>query len=475
MSTIIKLRSGRLLAFSLQGAFSCWVFRSGNRRTWNRTISGALRNTGFAIYYAGRTRLRSWSELMFDGASFQPAIGSPHANRFLNWFVRKSLADVMAGKHVEVLSPLGLVDIVIVGQIPPPTHGQALSIEALTQARFRRIRIHHVPMDFSQSIEEVGRIRLRKAWRLARLIFRVLKLRVRMQAPVLYYPPAGPDLVPVLRDIAFLLVVRPFFRTLVLSFHAAGIEDMETRLPRGLRPLFRRAYYNAELAIHKYPPEPNRRLMPARQRVVVPSGIEDVYPDFEMTPKVQDRFTVLFVGILTPTKGIWTLLEAVSTLSQQGIDVQAVLVGEFDESEIYSAWNERVAELGLEDRISLTGRLVGKKKWLHFRQADVFCLPTHYENEALPRVIIEAMQFALPVVASAWRGVPSLVQDGVTGFLVPPRDPSALAERIERLAADRSLRRIMGEQARRVYLQRFTLDAHVSAMERVLLSAANPR
>lgn len=378
----------------------------------------------------------------------------------------------MASVHFGAPSPLPLVDVVVVGQIPPPTHGQALSIQALIQARFTRIRIHHVPMEFSQSIEEVGRIRLRKAWRLARLVFRVLKLRVKMRAPVLYYPPAGPELVPVLRDIAFLLVVRPFFRTFVLSFHAAGIEDMEARLPRGLRPLFRLAYYNATLAIHKYPPESNRRLMPARQHVVVPSGIEDVFPAFEALPTVQDRFTVLFVGILTPTKGIWTLLEAVSILRQQGIDVQAVLVGEFDESDTNSLWNQRVAALGLNDHFRLAGRLAGEKKWLQFRQADVFCLPTHYESEALPRVIIEAMQFALPVVASAWRGVPSLIQDGVTGFLVPPRDPSALAKRIERLAADHSLRCTMGERARRVYLQRFTLDAHVSAMERVLLSAA---
>jgi glycosyltransferase involved in cell wall biosynthesis len=362
--------------------------------------------------------------------------------------------------------------VILVGQTPPPVHGQALAIERLVHAPFSRIAIHHVPMDFSKAIEDVGRLRLRKLWRLLRLIWRVLRVRSRTGARILYFPPAGPALVPVLRDMVFLAVVRPFFPAVVFDFHAEGLWDMEPRLPAPMRPLFRSAYHNATLAIHKYPPEWNRRALPARRNVVVPYGIEDEFPAYETAPREPHGFTVLYVGILTPGKGIWTLLESLSALLERGIEVHAVFVGEFASPGVEAEWKERVAHAGIAGRVRHLGRLEGDAKWLEFRQADVFCFPSEYENEALPLVVIEAMQFVLPVVASAWRGIPSLVQDGVTGFLVGPRDPVALADRLEWLAEDDSLRASMGAAGRQVYLERFTVEAHLSAMEDALCSAA---
>jgi glycosyltransferase involved in cell wall biosynthesis len=363
--------------------------------------------------------------------------------------------------------------VIVVGQTPPPVHGQALAIERLVTAEFRQVVIHHVRMDFSSDMADVGRVRPRKLWRLARLVWRVLAARFRTGARVLYYPPAGPRTVPVIRDIFFLNVVRPFFPVLVLDYHAAGLPEMEDRLPATFRPMFRRAYHGATLAIHKYPPEWNDRNLPAGRDVVVPYGIEDVYSRHPASPRKEHRLHVLFVGILTESKGIWILLDAVAELAERGVDAEATFVGEFGSAPTEVEFNERVRRANLSERVRLTGRLVGEAKWREFRQADVFCFPSHYENEALPLVVIEAMQFALPVVASAWRGIPSLVQDGLTGFLVPPRDPAAVAERVQRLADDATLRPRMGAAGREAYLARFTLEAHLAAMEEALLTAAS--
>lgn len=362
--------------------------------------------------------------------------------------------------------------VVLVGQTPPPVHGQALAIQRLVRARFERIVVHHVPMDFSTDMEEVGRVRLRKVWRLLRLVWRVLRMRFRTGARVLYYPPAGPVLVPVLRDMMFLSVVRPFFPTVVFDFHAAGLWDMEPRLPAPLRPVFRWAYHDAALAIHKYPQPPNQRTLAAQRCVVVPYGIEDEFPAYEATQRQSQGFTLLFVGILTASKGIWTLLDALVELHGRGVGARAVFIGEFASDRTAAEWRERVVRPGLGERVQHLGRLEGDAKWREFRQADVFCFPSEYENEALPLVVIEAMQFALPVVASDWRGIPSLVQDGVTGFLIGPRDPIALADRLERLAGDGTLRTRMGSEGRQRYLERFTVEAHLAAMEDALLSVA---
>jgi glycosyltransferase involved in cell wall biosynthesis len=363
--------------------------------------------------------------------------------------------------------------VILVGQTPPPVHGQALAIERLVRAGFRRVEVHHVRMDFSSQMTEVGRFRLRKLWRLGRLVWRVLAARFRSGARTLYYPPAGPQTAPVVRDILFLNAVRPFFPVLVLDYHAAGLPDMESQLPALFRPLFRRAYEDATVAIHKYPPEWNTRNLPAGRDIVVPYGIEDVYPHYQTVKGKNHCLRLLFVGILSDGKGIWTLLDAVAELARRGVDVQAGFMGEFTSAPSEADFDECVRQAGLSDRVRLMGRLMGAAKWREFSKADVFCFPSHYENEALPLVVIEAMQFALPVVASAWRGIPYLVQDGVTGFLVPPRDPVAVADRVQRLEGDATLRARMGAAGRTAYLARFTIDAHLAAMEEALLTAGS--
>jgi glycosyltransferase involved in cell wall biosynthesis len=361
--------------------------------------------------------------------------------------------------------------IVLVGQTPPPFHGQALAIERLVKAPFSRIVIHHVPMDFSASMAEIGRVRPGKVGRLVRLIWRTLRTRTTTDARTLYYPPAGSRLVPVLRDVLFLCMIRPFFPVLVLDLHAGGLADMEERVPFFLRWLFRRAYHGATLCIERYPSTTSKRL-PALRHAVVPYGVEDEYPRFAHVDQDPAGFTVLYVGVVTATKGVWTLLEAVAVLNQRGVDVRTVVVGEFGSEEDAAEWTTLLDRYGLQHRVTHTGRLIGDAKWREFGRAHAFCFPSYYENEALPIAIIEAMQFRLPVVATNWRGIPYLIRDTETGFLVPPRDSAALADRLEVLALNADTRNAMGAKAREIFLERYTVKSYLTAMERALASAA---
>jgi glycosyltransferase involved in cell wall biosynthesis len=103
----------------------------------------------------------------------------------------------------------------------------------------------------------------------------------------------------------------------------------------------------------------------------------------------------------------------------------------------------------------------------------VFCLPSYYEREGMPLVVLEAMQFSLPIVATRWRGIPSMVTDGETGFLVPVHDATATADSLERLLRDSDLRRALGRAARTVFEREFTLEIFTARMERALLAVAS--
>jgi glycosyltransferase involved in cell wall biosynthesis len=116
-----------------------------------------------------------------------------------------------------------------------------------------------------------------------------------------------------------------------------------------------------------------------------------------------------------------------------------------------------VQQLGITDRVDFAGGLEGEALRATVRRFTVSVLSSK-NNEGLPNAVLESMAASRPVVATAVGGTPELVDDGVTGFLVPPQDPVALAERIVRLLKDPTLARRMGERGHERVTGEFTID-----------------
>jgi len=104
-----------------------------------------------------------------------------------------------------------------------------------------------------------------------------------------------------------------------------------------------------------------------------------------------------------------------------------------------------VAEMGLDDKVIFTGSIPHDALALYYSAADVFVLPSHYES--LGFVVIEAMACGTPVVASRVGGIPSVVEHGSTGYLIPWRCPEAFASQIEVLLKNKDLHRFMSKEA----------------------------
>ncbi len=171
-----------------------------------------------------------------------------------------------------------------------------------------------------------------------------------------------------------------------------------------------------------------------------------------------------FVAGLRDQKGLPTLLEALEILSREGEPVRFAIVGNGPLRDEVAA---RVASPALAASTLLLG--FEGSPYTYLEGLDVFVLPSLWEG--LPMAVLEAMSAGLPVVASAVNGTPEAVEDGVTGFLVPPGDPEALAERLRTIAADAPLRATMGETARQVAESRFGADQMVERLIAVYRSA----
>lgn len=355
-----------------------------------------------------------------------------------------------------------MTKILVVGQTPPPLHGQAIMIQKMLEGDYGAIQLLHVRMGFSGEIEEVGKLRLRKGFELVRVICRILLGRFVHGARILYYPPAGPHLVPVLRDIAILVATRWAFERTIYHFHAGGLTGLYDDLPAALRVLYRWAYFRPDLAIRvsQHAPEDGKGLE-AKREWIVSNGVEDELgrcPARE--PVGRSEANILFVGALRESKGVMTLLEACRILRDKEVPFHANLVGAFESPQFESEARSFVDCHLLGDAVSLPGVLSGDEKCAAYASADVFCLPSYYESETFGIVLVEALSFGLPVVATHWRGFSDIVEEGVCGFLVPVRDAVAVAQRLEVLIRDPALRRRMGEQGRERYLERFTVEQY---------------
>jgi len=336
------------------------------------------------------------------------------------------------------------------------------------EGQYKRIALHHIRMEFSSDIEEVGRFKLGKVARLISLLIRIGVAWFRLRPDVLYYTPAGPNMIPFLRDCAVLIMFRWLFRHTVFHFHAAGLPELFCRLPAPLRLLFRLAYQCPDMAISiSRNGLRDAEFLRARSTVVVPNGIPNIWE----TPPVHSgnaRVEILFLGMVCEEKGVGILIEACHILKARGLDFVCKVAGRAASEEEFGPLRDRAASL--DNHIEFLGPLIGEAKWARFAEADIFCFPSHYASESFGLVVVEAMMANLPVVTSDWRALPEIVIDGETGFLCPVQSPEMIAEKLALLICDSALRARMGKAGRARFLENYTLDVFRSNMEVALSS-----
>lgn len=366
------------------------------------------------------------------------------------------------------------VRVLIIGQTPPPTHGQGVMIETLLRGPMPRVELRHVRMAYSEQLADVGKVRLRKLAHLGSVLGRTVRACATFRPDVVYYPPAGPDVVPALRDALTLLAIRPFAPRLVLHFHAGGLSELCERTPSAaLRVLVRRGLSGADAAVmlSAHNP-PDGQYFGARRIYYVPYGIADEAERFASHSDPARAPQVLYAGNVRESKGVLDLTRAAVTLWGRGRQFSLAFMGRCK-----LAVAESIRKIASEHAgsVSLLGEQLGDAKWHVYATSDVFCFPTFYRAETFGLVCVEAMMFGLPVIATRWRGVQDIVEDGHTGFLVAINHPDELASRLERLLDDAPLRRAMGEAGRNRYLERYTLARYLADMEQVFCDVAADR
>jgi glycosyltransferase involved in cell wall biosynthesis len=258
----------------------------------------------------------------------------------------------------------------------------------------------------------------------------------------------------------------------VATAHRADVLDLPSRSP-AIRAVVAEAVasLDAVVAVSRKMADAAEALAGPRRPVeVVPNGadrnvffpraVEEARARLDLP---RDERIVSYVGKLVPRKGVDTLIEAMGILAER--DVPAPLLVVAGIGELRESMEARAAELGISGRIRFLGKIPHEDVPLAMAAGDVFVLPSL--SEGLPTVVCEAMSCGRPVVATAVDGTPEIVRDGETGFLVPPRDPEALAGALARVLDDPALAARMSYRADVIAAERYTWEANARDMERI--------
>ncbi len=352
--------------------------------------------------------------------------------------------------------------------LPPPVHGSSLIGKYIIESSIIRDAFDttHLNLLASKSVQETGKVTLRKLINFIKLGLRLLR-KLACKNPDLCYMALTVSGVAFYRDVVLVMLLKLFRVKIVYHLHHKGVSRKQNNKVYAF--LYRYVFRDTDVILlsnHLY--TDIAAFVPKHSVHICPNGIPDMA--FAKTKKRESELVqLLFLSNLFEAKGVFVLLEAIAILVSKGVALKCSLIGA--EGDISKAvLLDRIHTLGLADHVFYVGKKYGKEKHRFFAQSDIFVFPSFYETFGL--VIVEAMQYALPVVSTNEGGIPDLVEHNTTGFLVDKRNPAALAEKIELLLQDNALRQEMGSKGHEKYLKNYRLihfEQNLSALLTLVL------
>lgn len=348
--------------------------------------------------------------------------------------------------------------ILFVAPLPPPVHGSAMVSQYIKNSQLVQgvFDSDFVNLSTSRKMDEIGKGGAKKLLRFIGAYFTLLWKLLTRHYDLCYLAITCHDK-GFLKDAPFVLLCKLFRRIVVIHQHNKGMSNCVDRWPyRWLLPL---VYRNTKVILLSWYLYPDIEKVVRKEQVVIcPNGIPELFdkePHFERNNKVP---SLLFLSNLIPSKGVYVLLDACRILKERGFDFVCDFVGGETKEIDRAVFEAEVKLRELEGCVVYHGPQYGEDKLRFFRQANVFVFPTYYYNECFPLVLLEAMQWGLPLVSSDEGGIPDIVQDEVNGFITERENVAALADALGVLIANPTLCLQMGERGHQRYKEEYTLE-----------------
>ena len=354
--------------------------------------------------------------------------------------------------------------ILVIGQLPPPLHGSNIMAEITIQTLKKLgYSVSFIDKDLSTDINQIGKVTIRKIFRIPILGMEVLiNSLIKKPSMCIFFSAIGKP--AFLIDSILLFILRKCKVPYVIRFDGKGYSTLKKE------GYFWKKLVNTSLSKalggivlgNKLKNDVNSSIND-NMLIKVPNCIQEpIHSDFKK--KEDGRIRILFLSNLLPSKGVLQVLKAAKIVLKNK-DAYFTLAGSFGSLKFENEISDYIDKNKIGKYICLPGTVQGKEKAKLFESSDIFVFPTYYERETFGIVNVEAMSYGLPVVSSSEGAIPEIVLDGINGYIVNPKSPEEIAEKIIILVDNPDLRKRMGDKGKEIYKRNFTLKAHADSLD----------
>lgn len=326
----------------------------------------------------------------------------------------------------------------------------------LLSSKGHEITIIHLwgPNDFKEELKlnQIGfqDLALRKRWDILDGIKKLKKILIINQ----------PDIINAINFFPMLYVAlsnRRLAITSIVSYHNLGYEtypvkNIKHRIRKFIDQILNNSF-DGYTAVSKAVASSYEKHLKLEEVKVIHNAlpIDEIYEivSQQKSLPLANKFkpNVIMVGRFVPEKGYQFAIEAIEILLKKGLEINLEIYGDGDlKDDILCLVNEK----GLTNLVKIHKTVASKDLFKAVYQSDIFLLSS--VSEGLPMAVAESMAIGTPVIATSVGGLPEMIEDGVSGILVSPKDPLLLSQQIERLINNKRLSQSLSENAKiRIY------------------------
>jgi glycosyltransferase involved in cell wall biosynthesis len=353
--------------------------------------------------------------------------------------------------------------ILFVLHYPPPVHGAAVVGDIIRKSHLinSSFECRYVNLGISKNVDDIGRNKISKVYKYIAINLRVLKNLVLFRPDICYVTPVSKG-IGFYKDAVVIFWIKIFQRKVIYHFHNKGITLKQDKTFDNL--LYKLIFHNAYVILLSKLLYPDvKKYVPENRVFYCPNGIPEdmsikgIKPDLTeyYDSPTERKIHILFLSNLIRSKGIFTLLDACRILKERQVSFECLIAGGQGDLTINEIL-QFVQKNELNSCVKNLGPIHGQGKGNLLSASDIMVHPTF--NDCLPLVLLEAMQHSLPVISTYEGAIPDVVEDGVSGFIIPKNDAKALADKIELLSKNKDIRLKMGEAGYNKYKDEFTLE-----------------
>jgi glycosyltransferase involved in cell wall biosynthesis len=345
--------------------------------------------------------------------------------------------------------------ILLFVKVPPPVTGATLMNLRVYESELLKNNfiIRSIAISYIKKLDEMGKWQLVKILKIISVFFKLLNELVFFRPRFVYFQ-ISPHGFAFYRDLLYVSLIKLFRVKILYHIHGKGMKVHVKN--KNKKRLYTFAFHREEVICLSNLLKGDIEDFFDGKIHIVNNGIPAMSKnEISQIQKIDNRnVRILFLSNLIKSKGIVDYVDALEILKDRDVSFEANIIGATADVTVREL-NDYIKQKNLEAFINYKGSKYGTDKNEIIANSDVLVYPTF--NDAFPLVLIEAMQFSIPVIATYEGAIPEIVDDSITGYLVEKNAPQQIAEKLKFLIENPEQRKAMGMAGREKFEEKYTL------------------